>query len=92
MIGQYLIKKLKLNFCYSVLKRQFFLTSKQGLNLNTLINQFEPAGRVDIQRYRLACIRGYTRERKFTKWNSWLACALAYVLECVCECDLLHKI
>jgi hypothetical protein len=31
MVGQYLSKKPKCTFCYSVLKRQFFLTSKQGL-------------------------------------------------------------
>jgi hypothetical protein len=30
MVGQYLQKKLKFNFCYSALKKQIFLTSKQG--------------------------------------------------------------
>jgi hypothetical protein len=32
MVGQYLPKKRKLTFWYSALKRQIFLTSKQGLS------------------------------------------------------------
>jgi hypothetical protein len=32
MVGQYLPKKLKFTFCYNTLKRQIFLTSKQGLS------------------------------------------------------------
>jgi hypothetical protein len=31
MAGQYLPKKPKFTFCYSVLERKIFLTSKQGL-------------------------------------------------------------
>jgi hypothetical protein len=32
MVGQYLPKKSKFTFCYSVLKKQNFLTTKQGLS------------------------------------------------------------
>jgi hypothetical protein len=32
MVGQYLPKKPKFTFCCSALKKQIFLTSKQGLN------------------------------------------------------------
>jgi hypothetical protein len=32
MVGQYLPKKSKFTFCCSALKKQIFLTSKQGLN------------------------------------------------------------
>jgi hypothetical protein len=32
MVWQYLPKKLKFTFCYNTLKRQIFLTSKQGLS------------------------------------------------------------
>jgi hypothetical protein len=36
MVGQYIIyhKKSKLTFCYSVLKRQIFLTSKQDPDIS----------------------------------------------------------